>query len=104
MFFGVSHHFGKLFDDFVRLLVGFFFVYKKAEHADIFGIQHFCDLDCALEFLKMRIKIVGDFDLAERRADRGHRNAVLFQFCLESGNFLVGQLNDVLAVDVARFP
>ena len=100
--FGVGHHFGKLFHHFVGFCVGFGFVHKETEHTDILGIQHFRDLDRALEFLKMRVKIVGDLDFSDRRTDGGHRNAVLFQLCLKGGDFFVGQLNNVLAVDVAR--
>ena len=50
----------------------------------------------------MRVKLVGDLDFSDRRTDGGHRNAVLFQLCLKGGDFFVGQLNNVLAVDVAR--
>ena len=77
------------------------FRHEKAEYPDIAGVQGFGDGGYTAEFFQMGCKIVGDVDFADGGADGGDFYTGGLQFCLDSGDFLIGQVGDVLSVHAA---
>ena len=64
----------------------------KAEHTNARGVQLFRDLHGALEFLKVRRKVVFNTDLADGRADGGNADIALCELLFDRVKLLVRQI------------
>lgn len=91
-------------DDFVAVggrVVAFRHI--EAENADAWRGVEICQTQSDLIAFQVRLEGVGDFDFADGRADGAQAEAVLPEQVTEVRVFVVGEVEDILAVDRTEF-
>jgi len=91
--FAVVHHFLYSLDHGIVINLRIFTLRNiEAEHANARGVQLFRNLHSALEFLKVRCKVVLNADLADGRADGGNADIARCKLLFNNIKLLVRQV------------
>ncbi len=104
VFISVIGHYIEAFKHFIAVYSGVIAVRnKEAEHTDILRPENMCIFDTLLECFKMLLKVLGNLNLAEARADCGNTDIVFIENFLYILCLLCREIRNISVVKTSGF-